>query len=551
LLNSLIARFVFSQVVIAVVALIVVGAALTAGARPIQRELIYRRLADNLVAAMLFARNARQVDQLPAKPQQQRDTSGQTPAARNAVSTPSSAQPVSPSNRRLRPPANLNPQTLPPTTLSQIFKERLFAIVTEQAKAQHLRAVLFARNSDEAILDTGDEPVDWRQANWHSVPRLAREQRRVLDEPVTQGVVTINGKRWLFAGTQLAAPRSDGEFRFVLMAPEPSTADAFRELIATVPLPAILFVLFLLLAVIFILSLWVAKSMTGGLQTLVAGTEELAAGNLDYRVPVGQNTPREVAALAHSFNQMADQVQQSRQTQRDFVANVSHDLRTPLTSIHGFAQALLDGTANDPETRQRAIQIIHDEAGRLKGLVNELLELARIDSGRLQLKFQPLDLRQQLEWLLDSYQPRCSEAQVQLVRQFDVSSCRVNGDAERLTRVFANLLDNALKYTPQGGTITVSLAVVEEKNHSWAEVAVTDTGPGIPREDTGKVFQRFYQVDKSRTRKQGSGLGLAIVNELVAAHGGHVGVDSVEGLGSRFWVRLPMQPPDQEPIVTE
>ena len=512
LLNSLIGRFIFSEVLVALVVLTVVAAALTAGARPIQRELIYRRLNDNLVALVLFSRNfQRRATDLPRP----------TPSDTN----PSGANPV---GQRPNPPA----QAPGP--------DRLLRLIEEQAQAQHLRAVIIQGSTHEAVLDTGGNPDALTEARWRPLTRPPRSPVKTLGESVTWGVVRIQDERWLYAGTNITLPRLGGEVRIVLLAPDPSTLAALREMVDALPLPALVMVVLLLVVVILGLSLWLAKSLTAGLQRVVAGTKELAAGHMDYRVPVDGQMPREVVALAQSFNQMADQVQRVRQAQRDFVANVSHDLRTPLTSIHGFAQALLDGTASDPEARDRAAEIIYNEAGRLKNLVNELLELARLDSGRLQLHVRPVDLVELLGWLLDSYQQRFQQAQIDLVRQLSDRPLMVSGDPDRLNRIFANLLDNALKYTPRGGTVTVSLAPVQEGGMTWAEVAVTDTGPGIPREETEKLFERFYRVDKSRTRDQGSGLGLAIVKELVVAHGGQVGVESVEGLGSRFWVRLPL-----------
>ena len=516
LLNSLIGRFVFSEVLVALVVLTVVAVALTAGARPIQRELIYRRLNDNLVAVVLFSRNfQRRAMELP------RPTPPRTDPSRT---NPVGQQPAPPARSPTQPP----------------IPERLLRLIEEQAQAQHLRAVIIQGSNHEVLLDTGEDPTGLTEARWRPVTRTPRTPAKALGDSVTWGVVRIRDERWLYAGATVTFPRVDSEVRIALLASDPSTLAALTEMVDALPLPALLLVGLLLGVVILGLSLWLAKSLTAGLQRVVAGTQELAAGNMDYRVPVDEGMPAEVVSLAQSFNQMADQVQRTRQAQRDFVANVSHDLRTPLTSIHGFAQALLDGTASDPEAQERAVTIIHNEAGRLKNLVNELLELARLDSGRLQLHARPVDLSELLTWLLDSYQQRFHQAQISLVRQLNARPLTVSGDPDRLNRIFANLLDNALKYTPQGGTVTVSLAPIQEGGTAWAEVAVTDTGPGIPREETAKLFERFYRLDKSRRRDHGSGLGLAIVKELVVAHGGQVGVESVAGLGSRFWVRFPL-----------
>jgi two-component system sensor histidine kinase ResE len=233
---------------------------------------------------------------------------------------------------------------------------------------------------------------------------------------------------------------------------------------------------------------------------------------------------------------MAAQVKATQQAQRDFVANVSHDLKTPLTAITGWSQALLDGAADTPDEQQRAAQTIHDEAERMARLVNELLDLARLESGQLQMKMRPVDLSEIMADVYHSHVPQARARSIDLELE-NPGPLMVHGDPDRLTQVFTNLADNALAYTPTGGKVRL----VTRADDGWAEGIVTDNGPGIPEEELPRVFERFYRLEKSRARSEdgrGAGLGLAIVHELVTAHGGRISVSSSLGLGTAFVVRL-------------
>ncbi len=287
-----------------------------------------------------------------------------------------------------------------------------------------------------------------------------------------------------------------------------------------------------------LLALLLGRSIGRPLARITQATEEIARGNLDHRLEV--EGPDEVRRLAASFNTMAQEVKTSRQAQRDFVANLSHDLKTPLTSIQGFSQALLDGTAADTAARRQATQVIHDEAAHMNRLVEQLLELARWDAGQIALAQEAVDLAQLLSTCANRMQWQAQERGVTLtVETKPVPPLR--GDADRLVQVFTNLLDNALTHTPAGGSVTVVAEGVEGTDgQPEVEVSVTDTGQGIRVEELQRIFDRFYRVDKARAgSRRGAGLGLAIVKEIVEAHGGRVWAESLVGLGTRFIVRLP------------
>ncbi len=227
----------------------------------------------------------------------------------------------------------------------------------------------------------------------------------------------------------------------------------------------------------------------------------------------------------------------------DFVANVSHELRTPLTSIKGYVEALLDGAKDDPDSAVRFLEIIHKQADRLNLILDDLLQLAQIESGRVLFKREPVRLQDVVERTVAALSPLADKKEHRLVVDVPTDLPTVRGDEDRLVQVLTNLVDNAVKYTPPRGTITISAqrVVVDRTGLSAIDLHVADTGIGIPEPDRPRVFERFYRVDKARSRELGgTGLGLAIVKHLVEAHDGRVWVEGNQPMGSRFVVRLPV-----------
>ncbi len=312
----------------------------------------------------------------------------------------------------------------------------------------------------------------------------------------------------------------------------------------------------------------IARSIAGPLQRIAAAAAAVAAGDYEHRLP--ESGPPEIKRVAGSFNVMIERVEDSQRAMRDFVSNVSHELKTPLTSIQGFSQAIMEGATQDEAARRRAAGIIHQEAARMARMVEDLLDLARIDSGQIVMAKTPLDLAQILTSTIERLLPQAAQKQIQLVKQWDRLP-PLNGDGDRLAQVFTNLLDNAIKHTPAGGRITVAGGVVQglprprqvraglvqpdatttvSERGSFVTISIADTGPGIPPDDLARIFERFYQVDKSRRRGQGTGLGLAITKEIVQAHGGYVRAESVEGVGTKFTVLLPITEADAATLIS-
>jgi signal transduction histidine kinase len=361
-------------------------------------------------------------------------------------------------------------------------------------------------------------------------PNLRTALGSQASDNVQRGLLTdVSGKEWLVVSLR---PRLQGLVSSrILVATERSNtrllSGIFDDL--TVPmLQASLVGAFLSILFALIISNWIIQP----LNQVADAARVIEAG--DYSQGAPESGPAEVRSMAHAFNSMVQQVRKSREMQRSFLANVSHELKTPLTSIQGFAQAIVDATAADPAA---AGKVIFEEAGRMRRLVEDLLDLAKIESGQVTFQRHKINLNELIQIVAGRFQLRMAEHQVSLKVQ-PGEAPTITGDADRLSQVITNLLDNALIHTPPGGQITIATS----RNVNYMEIEVSDTGEGIPPDATDRIFERFYQADKSRSRssRPGSGLGLTISKEIVLAHGGNIGVKSNSKEGTTFSVMLPL-----------
>ncbi len=396
--------------------------------------------------------------------------------------------------------------------------ERTYALLAQVAAAQEGVRILTVDSTGRAQFDSADE--------WVGINLSAVAPQRPLPQ---QGVFTApDGQRWAYIVDLM--PVAGGRPLFIMFASPMSPRRLVAWFVENL-FPPLMRAGLVALVLSVLLAWLVTRSVSRPLQRVVSAVGAIARGDLEQRAPV--SGPQEVRDLARAFNQMVARVAAAQQVQRDFVANVSHELKTPLTSIQGFSQAILDGTAAEPETVERAAHIIHDEAERMRRMVDELLSLARFDAGQVQMTQEPVDLGALLARCVERLAPQAEAAGDELLLSAP-EGLFVNGDADWLTQVFVNLLDNAIRHTRDG-----RVEVTAHRTGDWIEAAVTDTGEGIPSQELGRIFERFYRADKSRRRKGGVGLGLPIVREVVRLHGGDVTAESVLGLGSRFTVRLP------------
>lgn len=286
----------------------------------------------------------------------------------------------------------------------------------------------------------------------------------------------------------------------------------------------------------------VSRGMVVRLKETGAAAHRLAEGDLASRAPVRGRD--EIADLAGHFNHMAERLQvlvegmrRSETMRRELLINVSHELRTPMTSIQGFAEALRDQVVADPERRQRYLEIIAQESGRLSRLVTDLFDVAKLEAGQIELRLQTISLT---SWLVDvAEQGRQiaapSGVEIDLQVAPEAEAARLHGDGDRLSQVMTNLLHNAVRFSPSGGTVTIGAGLEGDR----IRITVRDHGPGIPPDEKERVFERFFQGQtKGTTAHKGAGLGLAIVRSLILAHGGEIGVESTPGEGATFWFTL-------------
>ncbi len=284
-----------------------------------------------------------------------------------------------------------------------------------------------------------------------------------------------------------------------------------------------------------VLALYLSGYVLKPLRNLSRGAWELAHGNLDSRVEVTGRD--EISELARYFNYMAERIQASSQLQKDFVANVSHEIRTPLTSIEGFSQALLDDMVESEEDKRRYLTIISEETGRLKRVLEQLLALSRIDAGAWVLQPAPLQVPGYLDTVREKFLPLAREKDIELRVEARPGIPTIETDRDTLEQVMYNLLDNALKFTPEGGEVVIS---ADPLPVGGARVQVRDNGKGIPPEELENIFERFSRVERSRSQRYGgSGLGLAVARGLLNLLGGRISVWSQPGKGTAFTVELP------------
>jgi two-component system OmpR family sensor kinase len=411
--------------------------------------------------------------------------------------------------------------------LETLLPEQFRDLLAQAAEDQGVR-VLLLDSRDMVRFDSGGA---WERKRLEETTHARAVRGRV------RGTFSAPaGGRWAFVGQVLPAPNGDHQ---TILFVSPQSQLLMLAWFAENLLPPLVQAGTVALVLSVLLALLISRSVAAPLRRVASAAEAIARGETGTRAPV--SGPAEVQALARSFNTMADQVEAAQQSQRDFVANVSHELKTPLTSIQGFSQALLDGTARAPETTARAARVIHEEAERMRRMADELLTLARFDSGQVVIARDPVELGSLLRGCIEKLAPQAQAAGVAL--ELDAPDrLFLTGDTDRLAQVFANLLDNSVAHTLTGGKVTIAARRVEEEH--TVEVTVTDGGEGIPAEALPRIFERFYQVDKARQRSRGAGLGLAITKEIVEAHGGTIAAESVVGLGSKFTVRLPAREGD-------
>ncbi len=345
----------------------------------------------------------------------------------------------------------------------------------------------------------------------------------------------------------VAVPSGQGAVR--LAAPlervEERSKAVRRRVLAAIALAFLPFVLF---------SAWLARRIATRMAAVMELSAELARGNFKARLP--ETGGGELRAFIRHLNQTGEKLQKLvadlerehaelerlERIRRDFVVNVSHELRTPVASIQGYAETLLDGALEDPQHNRRFLGVIRQNAERLGRLTEDLLALSQLELKSRRFEFAGYRLAALLDDAVETIRPIAARKNITVERAETPPDWEVFCDAAAVHQILSNLLDNAVKFSPEGSTVQVNARLDRGEGH--VVVCVRDQGPGIPSADLPRIFERFYRVDKARSRELGgTGLGLAIVKHLVQAHGGKIWVESEVGRGAAFFFTLPLEDP--------
>jgi signal transduction histidine kinase len=288
----------------------------------------------------------------------------------------------------------------------------------------------------------------------------------------------------------------------------------------------------LAVAIALILAFVLSRRVLAPVKALTSATREFGKGNFSRRVETKDEG--EMGELARSFNTMADDLERNERLRRNMVADIAHELRTPLSNLRGYLEAASDGLVKLDET---TIHSLSEETASLSRLVNDLQELSLVDAGELKLIFEPADIDRLISETVTMLQAKTAAKNINISTSLSAGLPEINIDSHRIKQVLYNLLDNAVTHTGADGRITVTAW----QEGDYLNISVSDTGEGIPMEDLPMIFERFYRVDKSRTRATGgTGLGLTIAKRLVEAHGGSIAVRSALGQGTTFTFSLPI-----------
>lgn len=366
------------------------------------------------------------------------------------------------------------------------------------------------------ITSTGFPP----EGDWVSQPNIVKFEGD-RSEPV---IMEMNGESVMTVVQKI--PNGNGQYYAVEFAVSLSKVDLqimyFLGAITLVCLAIILMVVFS--------SAYFIRSIVIPVSQVSQASRRIAAGDFSARLNV--DSADEIGELCESINYMADELSQAEDTKNEFISSVSHELRTPLTAIRGWAETLTLTKGEDPTTMEKGMRVILSETERLGGMVEELLDFSRMQSGKFSLILEKMDVLAELEETVLVFTERARREGVELILDTEEYAPPIMGDKNRLKQVFVNILDNALKYTDNGDTIT---ALARHKDDQM-EICIIDTGCGIPAADLPRVKERFY---KGHGARRGSGIGLAVVEEIVSRHRGSIDIDSVENEGTTVTMIFP------------
>jgi len=438
---------------------------------------------------------------------------------------------------------------------TQQFYEQMKSVFSDQSLASDLRHAAEDNDPDRMadILRTYSGPlgIDSGMRNYYVLSSngeylIGSEGSDSMPKVVTPNVLSaINGQSGSLSDSgadymDVALPVPEGEGYIIWIMDNKAEAEALGDELVNI----IIVALGVGLVISVLLSMILAKALVTPITSLTRAAERVAGGDFDNKLESGAKD--EIGTLTHTFNNMADQLENTLDTlrrsesmRREFVANVSHELRTPITSIRSYAETLTDNMGMmPPEMEKEFLGVIVNESDRMTKIVQDLLTLSRFDAGSIEFKFEDFSFEKSVR---DVYNAMALEAQRRhhdFILDFKSDPGIIRGDRARIEQVIMNFVSNAIKYTSNGGRIIISAGKTDDV--VW--VSVRDNGIGIPKEDASRVFDRFYRVDKARSRESGgTGLGLSIASEIVNRHNGKINLQSRLGKGTTITMSLPVK----------
>lgn len=417
--------------------------------------------------------------------------------------------------------------------------ESIVGLINNGISQESLSVVLggFSKSSNSHIIVTdvsGNVLVNTKDSGY-----LQNPSRNSVGTEYLRDV--LGGRRSTYVGTMNGLFT---ETMFVLAEPvKNQSGEVYGAVLVSVPIPQrrsmvvelfkiLLFSALVVILTSFILSYMLSKILANPIKRVSNSAKEFAKGDLTSRVEIDRvdENVTELTELADAFNNMADELEKSEDIRMSFISDVSHELRTPMTTIGGFIDGILDDTI--PYEKQKDyLKIVKDEVTRLSRIVNTFLDITRMQSDKVKLTYSNFDVNEVIRLIIIGLGPKIDEKNLNIELEFAANVCYVRADCDKIKMVITNLIDNAIKFTNEGGTIKISVM----PKGSEVQIGVYNTGVGIPGEQQKIIFERLYKVDKSRSiNKEGTGIGLYIVKSMLSAHGKDIKVRSVEGEYAEF-----------------
>lgn len=407
------------------------------------------------------------------------------------------------------------------------FKDKAVELAGDFQYKTKLEVQVIDRHDNIIVTTTGFQPTDQRMPDY--------ERAKKNGETAAAKIKSANGERVLACTTVIydAAGRYMGAYRWI------TSLNAVNRTVSG-------FVLVLVLAGILVLGfcafsgLFFINSIVKPIRDVSNIARKIAMGDFNSRIEIKKND--EIGELCDTINYMASELSEAENLKNDFISSVSHELRTPLTAIKGWGETAKMSLGTDEALVKRGLDVVLSEADRLSGLVEELLNFSRMETGRLSVVSQPLNISELLGESVDMYIELARKQGIELIFTRPAEDITVLGDPNRLKQVFINIIDNAVKYTENGGQVLVDQTAEE----GCVRITVKDTGVGIPAQDIDRVKEKFYKANKT---VRGSGIGLAVADEIIKQHKGLLFIESTEGAGTTVTIVLPLYEP--EPQKTE